>query len=239
MVTRVTRPKPASQHPPQDAVSASRGLNGERMSKVDTAWLRMDSDSNLMMIVGVWVIQPAIPLAVLRERLETRLLKYPRFTQCVLEDAAGASWVNDADFSMDHHLVVEKLAKKPKGREQEALQDRLSELTMQPLDRAHPLWQFHLVEHYRGGSALLVRIHHCIADGIALIAVRVVLHRQFAIGLFDLFFRCAFADAQNFVIVAFGHVSLLPGYNRKAALNPDWRSTRHLCAALVCQLSLF
>jgi WS/DGAT/MGAT family acyltransferase len=35
----------------------------------------------------------------------------------------------------------------------------------------HPLWQFHLVEHYQGGSALMARIHHCIADGIALIAV--------------------------------------------------------------------
>jgi WS/DGAT/MGAT family acyltransferase len=33
------------------------------------------------------------------------------------------------------------------------------------------LWQFHLVEHYQGGSALMVRIHHCIADGIALISV--------------------------------------------------------------------
>jgi diacylglycerol O-acyltransferase / wax synthase len=51
------------------------------------------------------------------------------------------------------------------------LQDRVGELAMQPLDHKHPLWQFHLVEDYQGGSALLVRIHHCIADGIALISV--------------------------------------------------------------------
>ena len=31
----------------------------ERMSRVDTAWLRMDNDVNLMMIVGVWLLQPA------------------------------------------------------------------------------------------------------------------------------------------------------------------------------------
>ena len=31
-----------------DAVVGSLGLHGERMSKVDTAWLRMDSASNLM-----------------------------------------------------------------------------------------------------------------------------------------------------------------------------------------------
>ena len=34
----------------------------ERMSRVDTAWLRMDNDVNLMMIVGVWLLEPAIAL---------------------------------------------------------------------------------------------------------------------------------------------------------------------------------
>jgi hypothetical protein len=42
---------------------------------------------------------------------------------------------------------------------------------MTPLDPRHPLWQFHLVEDYEGGSALVARIHHCIGDGIALISV--------------------------------------------------------------------
>ncbi len=154
-----------------DAVVGALHWHGERMSKVDTAWLRMDSESNLMMIVGVLVIKPAISYAALRERLHTRMSKYPRFCQRVEEDAAGATWVNDAHFDMDNHLVIETLPKTAKGQEQGALQARLSELTMQPLDRAHPLWQFHLVEHYQGGSALMARFHHCIADGIALITV--------------------------------------------------------------------
>jgi diacylglycerol O-acyltransferase / wax synthase len=47
----------------------------------------------------------------------------------------------------------------------------VAELAMQPLDHDHPLWQFELVEHHEGGSALIARIHHCIADGIALISV--------------------------------------------------------------------
>ena len=50
-----------------DAVVGTLGLNGERMSKVDTAWLRMDSASNLMMIVGVWVIRPKLKLADLQQ----------------------------------------------------------------------------------------------------------------------------------------------------------------------------
>ncbi len=181
MVTRVTAsksPENAAQKAARTvrknvtrAVSGTLGFSGERMTKVDTAWLRMDSASNLMMIVGVWVLKPRVDYAALCQRVEERLLKYRRFTQRVVEDAAGATWVDDANFDLSKHVVKEKLAKKPKGRAQEALQERLAELTMTPLDRKRPLWQFHLVEDYEGGSALMVRIHHCIADGIALISV--------------------------------------------------------------------
>lgn len=153
------------------AVGGTLGLRGERMSKVDTAWLRMDCDANLMMIVGVWVLKPGIRRADLCERIRERLLLYPRFSQRVEQDAAGATWVRDEDFDIERHVVTERLARKPRGREQEALQERLGELAMTPLDMAHPLWQFHLVEDYQGGSAMMVRIHHCIADGIALISV--------------------------------------------------------------------
>jgi WS/DGAT/MGAT family acyltransferase len=180
----VTRVKPAKVAQPQamagahsiqesltQAVAGALGLHGERMSKVDTAWLRMDSPSNLMMIVGVWVVKPRLRYADLRRRIEERLLKYPRFVQCAVEDATGATWVHDPAFNLSNHLVIETLASRPGRHEQEALQDRLAELTMQPLDKQHPLWQFHLVEHYKGGSAMMVRIHHCIADGIALLGV--------------------------------------------------------------------
>ena len=142
-----------------------------RMSKVDTAWLRMDGAANLMMIVGVWVVRPGISYQDLAQRLQERLLKYPRFTQTAVEDATGASWVRDPHFDLAHHLVTEVLPPHAPQHAQAALQERLGELCMQPLDKRHPLWQFHWVEHYRGGSAILVRIHHCIADGMALMAV--------------------------------------------------------------------
>ena len=176
MVTKVIAKKAAKRTKTvkqnvTDAVVGALGLQGERMTKVDTAWLRMDSDSNLMMIVGVWVIEPGVAVEALRTRIEERLLNYPRFVQRAVEDAAGATWVHDDAFDMANHLVIEKLPERPTGQEQHALQDRLAELTMQPLDRNRPLWQFHLVEKYKGGSALMVRIHHCIADGIALISV--------------------------------------------------------------------
>jgi diacylglycerol O-acyltransferase len=67
--------------------------------------------------------------------------------------------------------VPKSLHAQPGESERHALQRLCGELAMTPLDPRHPLWQFHLVEDYEGGSALVARIHHCIGDGIALISV--------------------------------------------------------------------
>ena len=181
MVTRIVAPDVAKtvarkaakavQKNATRAATGMLGLSGERMTKVDTAWLRMDSESNLMMIVGVWTLKPGIKYEDLCQRVQERLLKYNRFRQRVVEDTAGATWVEDSRFDIANHITREKLPKHAKGQAQQALQKRMGELAMQPLDPKRPLWHFALVEDYEGGSALMVRIHHCIADGIALISV--------------------------------------------------------------------
>jgi diacylglycerol O-acyltransferase / wax synthase len=145
--------------------------NLKRMSRVDTAWLRMDNDVNLMMIVGVWLLTPAIDLATLRARLSDKLLQYDRFKQKAVIDAMGAQWVDDADFDIGHHVISAPLQPHAGESERHALQRLCGELAMTPLDPQRPLWQFQLIEDYEGGSALVARIHHCIADGIALISV--------------------------------------------------------------------
>ena len=143
----------------------------ERMSRVDNAWLRMDSDVNLMLIVGVWLLQPGLSHDALCRRIEERLLRYPRFRQKVVQDALGANWVDDDAFDLRRHVLREALPRRRGQSERAALQARCGALATTPLDPAHPLWQFHLVEHYEGGSAIVVRIHHCIGDGISLTSV--------------------------------------------------------------------
>jgi WS/DGAT/MGAT family acyltransferase len=143
----------------------------ERMSRVDNAWLRMDNEVNLMMIVGVWLLKPAIRYDALCRRIEERLLRYPRFRQKVVQDALGSSWVEDEDFDLHRHVVRETLPRKRGQSETAALQQRCGELATTPLDPAHPLWHYALIEDFDGGSAVLVRIHHCIGDGISLTSV--------------------------------------------------------------------
>lgn len=148
----------------------------ERMSRVDTAWLRMDTEANLMMIVGVWLLEPGVPYELLCQRVDERLLKYRRFRQKVVEDTMGASWVMDSSFDLHRHIVREKLSPKRGQPLQRTLEQRVADLAATPLDPNRPLWQLHLVEDYQDehghkGSVLIARIHHCIADGIALISV--------------------------------------------------------------------
>lgn len=139
------------------------------MAAVDTAWLRMDRPTNLMMIVGVMVFNQRIDFKRLRATLEARLVgRYRRFRQCAVQEVAGAFWQDDPDFDIDAHLKRRALPGKAGRKELQAL---AGELAVQPLNPGKPLWRFDLIEDYEGGSAIVTRIHHSIADGIALVGV--------------------------------------------------------------------
>ena len=144
---------------------------GGPLSNVDAAWLRMEDRTNLMMVTGILVFEEPLDHRRVRSLLEKRLLVFDRFRQRVVEAPFGIGpprWVEDEKFDIDAHLHQVAL---PAPGDQAALQVLVGDLMSTPLDLGVPLWQFHLVGGYRGGSVLLARLHHCIADGIALIQV--------------------------------------------------------------------
>jgi diacylglycerol O-acyltransferase len=151
----------------------------ERISGVDTAWLRMEHPTNLMMIVGVMTFDAPLALANVKRIVAARFLAYRRFGQKAVQDPSGAWWEADADFDIDSHVHRVALPGKGDKAELEAL---VSDLASTPLDFSKPLWQFHLVEKFGGGSALITRIHHCYADGIALVQVMLSLTHTTAAG---------------------------------------------------------
>ncbi len=141
----------------------------EPLTGVDYAWLRMDEPANLMMINGVLVMDGPVDLERLRDTVARRLLAIPRFRQRVVVPPGGRPrWEPAADFRLEDHVQVLDL---PAPGGDAELQEVIGHLIYTPLDSAKPLWSFHLVRNYRGGSALLGRLHHAIGDGVALMLV--------------------------------------------------------------------
>lgn len=142
------------------------------MSSADAAWLHMDRPTNLMVINAVLLFDEPIDWPRVKEVVRERLVdRYPRFRQRVVEHSrvrGGASWEDDPHFDLDlhmHHLGL------PGPGDRAALERLVGEMMADPLDRAKPLWHFYLIEGYGEGCALYARMHHCIADGIALARV--------------------------------------------------------------------
>jgi diacylglycerol O-acyltransferase / wax synthase len=143
-----------------------------RMSSADTAWLRMDRPTNLMVINSVSLFDQPPDWDRVRQITQRRLVdRYPRFRQRVVESRLplrAPKWEDDPDFALEHHMHHIAL---PAPGDDGALQELVGDLMTMPLDRNRPLWQTYMVDGYGDGAAIISRMHHCIADGIALARV--------------------------------------------------------------------
>ncbi len=148
---------------------ADNVTDGTPLTPVDTAWLHMEDPTNLMMVTGIYVFDEPVDFARLKDTVRVRMVeRFPRLRHKVRQSGASAAWVRDPKFSLDAHIHRIAL---PGPCDGQALRDTVSDLMSTPLDFTKPLWQIHLIENYCGGSVVLLRLHHCIGDGIALVHV--------------------------------------------------------------------
>ncbi len=146
-----------------------------RMPNADAAWLRMDSPTNLMVINSVLLLDEPLDRARVQRMLEERIVShFPRFRQRIAGGSPleGPAWEDDPNFDMRSH--VHRLVLPAPG-DDAALQDLMGDLMSAQMDRNKPLWHAYLVEGYGSGCAIVMRMHHCIADGIALARVMLML----------------------------------------------------------------
>lgn len=146
----------------------------EPVSPIDYAWLRMDEPCNLMVINGLLVLDQPLAPEELAALVEERLLTIPRFRQrLVVPRGKGRRgrrpyWETDLELDLSYHLAVSDL---PAPAGEAELREAVSALMGAPIDYDRPLWRFHLIRGYRGGSVIMPRLHHCLGDGIALMMV--------------------------------------------------------------------
>ena len=143
----------------------------EMLSPVDAAWFRMDTPTNMAMITGVMMFSDRLDIWRLKQVVEHRLLQHVRFRQRIRQTPLGLrrpSWEIDPHFDLNAHIRHIAL---PEPGDVRTLQSLVGDLMGTPLDPTKPLWQLHVVDNFNGGSALVCRLHHCIADGLALVQV--------------------------------------------------------------------
>ncbi|MCE9575529.1 MAG: WS/DGAT domain-containing protein [Deltaproteobacteria bacterium] len=140
-----------------------------RLRAVDAAWLRMDRATNEMVITSVLAFDQPLSLARVRALVRDRLLPIHRFRERIEWSPLGlAAWAEDPHFDLDAHLATTTL---PAPGGDAELAHAVGELAARPLDPDRPLWRLHVVDGYGPGTAVVMRLHHCIGDGAALVAM--------------------------------------------------------------------
>jgi len=136
----------------------------------------MDRPTNAMVAdVAVWTAEP-VDFEGLKAAITERLVdRYPVFRSRAVSDGHDAwCWEPDPDFDVANHFTAAALADPDDPRCMHAL---VAAHRTELLDRNRPLWQLIWVARYRGGSALILRSHHALADGMRMV--------QLAMSLFD------------------------------------------------------
>ncbi|OBF53290.1 diacylglycerol O-acyltransferase [Mycobacterium sp. 852002-50816_SCH5313054-b] len=143
----------------------------EQLTAFDATFLEVeDADPHVSLAVGgVSIIEGPAPgydefVAAFADRAPT----VPRCRQVLRThplDLGAPEWVDDPHFDVTRHL--HRLALPHPGGDAE-LFEAIANVMERRLDRERPLWECYLIEGLSGGRwAVLTKIHHCIADGIA------------------------------------------------------------------------
>lgn len=150
------------------------GVALDAMKPQDGMWLQ-DVPENLMIVNSVFTLE-TIDLETLRRVWSERVMaagdgqRYRRFRKRVVFDERGVHWQDDPDFDVARHVFEAPGAAEIDSKAK--LQRYIGAMASEPLPADRPLWQMQLIPQFAPGlSAAVFRIHHCMADGIAMIPV--------------------------------------------------------------------
>lgn len=143
----------------------------EQLSVLDAGFLEAeDSDPNVSLAIGAVAVMagPMPDFDTLRATLADRILSVPRLRQVLRTrplDLGAPDWVDDPHLDLTRHV---RRAALPRPGDDAALFGWVADIMERRLDRDHPLWQCWVVDGLPCNRwAILMKIHHCVADGVA------------------------------------------------------------------------
>ena len=148
----------------------------EALTPLDASFLHVESERTPMHMVSIGIFEGpplhdadgTLRIHDIRGLIASRLELVPKLRQRAATGLLGEAppaWVDDPDFDIAEHVRVQRL--RPPGTEVE-LRHLCAELIAIPLERTRPLWELIFVEGLTGGRVALVeKLHHSMADGLA------------------------------------------------------------------------
>ena len=141
---------------------------GECLSPLDASFLYLERPTELLHVGAVAVLEAPPAFEALIDALGERLGALQRYRQVPVRptfDLGPPRWRDDTAFDPRRHV---HRATVPAPGDDAAFQRVLDELFARPFAGDHPLWECHLLEGLTGGrAALLVKVHHCMIDGVS------------------------------------------------------------------------
>ena len=145
-------------------MSAPTGPACVPLSEEDRAILDLECATVVGHVLHIVLLDgPAVTAADLRTRIATRLDAAPELRYRLAGTAGRPTWVPVPDDELDLDLHVVDAPGGP--RDHAGLRALAADRFVQHLDRARPLWAMEVTPLDDGGTALLWRLHHALADG--------------------------------------------------------------------------
>ena len=142
------------------------------LGPVDAVWLNSDRPGNLMVIDCLVLLDGPLDRERFERVVQERLIdRFPVFSHRAATSGGVAGrprWESVPDFRVSDHIRDVAL---DTPVDDGPLQEYVGRFISTPLRRDRPLWEMHLVAGTGEQTAIYVRLHHALADGIALTRV--------------------------------------------------------------------
>jgi len=146
------------------------------LSGLDSLFLHLETPATPMHVGALHRLEPPRGrgdyLARVRRHVAGRLHLSPVFTRQLAPMPLGFAnpvWVRAEQVDLDKHIV--RVTLPPPGSHAQ-LEAAVARLHARPLDRARPLWRFHVIDGLAdGGLAFYTKIHHATLDGASGVAL--------------------------------------------------------------------
>jgi len=147
----------------------------DRLSWGDTVFLHLEREGMPLNVASICVFEGQVSFQDCLRFVESKLPLLPRYIKRLVPAPFGLglpTWEYDPEFDLKRHVRDVELKH---GTDSE-LKTLAGKLFSTMLDRQHPLWDITLVRGLkRDRTALIFRLHHCMADGIAGVGIMNVL----------------------------------------------------------------